>query len=101
MRASLCPASNCSMRYCTFSRTSCCAEVGFRFSLPEAGLLAMLLAVKAELLLLLLFGYSIVFAPCRPGRLNLLFTKAQPTNSTGQDDWRKRGQRWWESGVVA
>jgi hypothetical protein len=47
------------MRYCTFSRTSCCADAGFRFSLPEAGLLAMLLtvpllAVVAALLPLLL-----------------------------------------------
>jgi hypothetical protein len=46
------------MRYCTFSRTSCCAVEGFRFLLSEAVLLAMLLAapllaVKALLLLLL------------------------------------------------
>lgn len=42
--STMCPASNCPMRNCTFSRTSCCAVVGFRFSLAGAGLLAMLLA---------------------------------------------------------
>src|ERR1035441_1981559 len=60
--------SNCSIRYCTFSRTSCCAVAAFRFLLSEAVLWAMplvepLLAVNALLLLLYIPLFLPLFCP--------------------------------------
>src|SRR5579859_6586685 len=94
------------MRYWTFSRTSCCAVVGFRSSLSEAVLLAMLLAppllavkVAPLRLWLLLLGYSIVLLPvCPVGVFG--FSPRSETKNDPPAGRREREQRGWEPGVV-
>src|SRR6266581_4710139 len=38
------------------------------------------------------------FCSCRPCRLNFVVHQGAANKINWQDDWRKRGQRWWESG---